>query len=309
MVGQTGTVPKRYKVLITGSSGMLGIDLSKELSRSYDVIGFDIAKNALSSVRKFIKGDITNRRSVEAALFKIRPDIVIHSAAWTDVDGCERDSKKAFTINAIGTRNVASACKKIGATIVYISTDFVFNGRKKKPYVETDKTGPLSIYGTSKLKGEEFIKKTLDRYCIIRTSWLYGKHGKNFVDTIAAKANTEKALNVVCDQVGSPTYTKYLAKALGALLDTIAPAKDTVEDYSGIYHVSNTGKVSWFDYARSILKIIGSNTIVVPITSRQLARPASRPAMSVMDGAKFYALTGYKMPHWKMALQEYLRER
>ena len=299
----------KQRILITGSSGMLGIDLCQELYRDYDVIGMDLVRHPKSAVNRFYKCDVTEGRVVESVIGRAKPDIVIHCAAWADVDGCELNSRKAYTVNAVGTRNIARACRKAGATLIYISTDFVFNGRKRRSYAEADKTGPLSVYGDSKLKGEAFIRKTLDRYFIIRTSWLYGRHGKNFVDTIAAKAKTEKVLRVVRDQAGSPTYAKHLAKGIHELLDKVAGRSGVSVKGFGVYHLSNSGGVSWYDYARAILSLTGSKTKIIPITSGELARPAKRPPMSVMDSSKFYKFTGYRMPGWKTALKEYLSKR
>lgn len=299
---------KRYKVLITGSSGMLGIDLCQELRGSFSVMGLDIIRNPKSKVSAYFKGDITDRKSVQVIIDKARPDFVVHAAAWADVDGCELDRTKAYRINSEGTRNIALACKKTDSVLIYISTDFVFNGKKRSPYRETDSVAPLSVYGDSKLKGETFVKTILNEYFILRTSWLYGSHGKNFVDTIVAKARTEGSLKVVRDQAGSPTYTKYLSRAIHALLSKGVGDGYTRKDF-GVYHVSNSGRVSWYEYASRILKLVRSKTEVVPITSRQLARPAKRPAMSVMDHSKFVRLTGYRMPDWKIALKEYLSKK
>lgn len=313
---------KRYKllkVLITGSSGMLGIDLCQELKQDYYVIGLDLFKRPKSEAQNgraglnlpYVIGDITDRKGIAAIIAKASPDFVVHCAAWTDVDGCELDGKKAYKINSEGARNVALACRGSGAAMIYISTDFVFDGKKRKPYKETDKTGPLSIYGDSKLKGENFIRKALKRYYILRTSWLYGRYGKNFVDTIIAKGKTEGCLRVVCDQVGSPTSTKSLARAIHRLLNKIVHGPATM-DYRlsamgcGVYHLSNSGSVSWYDYAGTILKLAKLKTKVLPISSEELARPARRPAMSILDNSKFYKFTGYRMPGWKTALKEYL---
>jgi dTDP-4-dehydrorhamnose reductase len=295
----------RRRVLITGSSGMLGIDLCKELGKDYEVWGMDIIDRHSSFVVHFVKADITDKEETIKAIVKAKPDIVIHAAAYTDVDGCELDGKKAFRINSLGTKNVALACRKAGATLVYISTDFVFNGKKTRPYIETDRPEPLSVYGESKLKGEMAVKSSLKNYFIIRTSWLYGANGKNFVDTIAAKAKTEKALKVVDDQAGSPTYTKDLAKALHALIDKCSDRGSRISDF-GVYHISNSGEVSWYRYAKEILRITGSKTKVIPISSQELSRPAERPAMSVLDNSKFVKFTGYRMRPWRAALKEYL---
>ncbi len=294
------------KVLIIGSSGMLGADLCKELGKKYHVTGTDVVGGRWSVVDSFFKSDITNRGSIEAVVAKAMPDAVIHIAAMTDVDGCELDPKKAYKINSDGTRNVAIACKRQDVPMVYMSTDFVFSGRKRSPYRESDVTGPLSVYGDSKLKGELNIRKLLKRYFIVRTSWLYGKHGKNFVDTIISKGRELPVLKVVDDQVGSPTYTVDLSKAIGVLLRKVFSQYSIPSTQYGIYHVSNKGSVSWCRYAREILKIAGVKTDVVPISSKELSRPAKRPAMSVMDTSKFSKFTGMKIRSWKRALKEYL---
>ena len=299
-------MPAKHKILITGSSGMLGIDLFSELDGDYDIYGADLVKRETSAVKRFIKCDITNEKRTLCVLSKIRPDLVIHTAAWTDVDGCESDNDKAYRINSFGAENIALGCKETGATLVYISTDFVFDGKKQRPYKETDRTNPLSVYGESKLLGENAVERILAGYFTVRTGWLYGKNGKNFVDTIIGNAGTKKELKVVNDQAGSPTYTKDLAKAIHKLLDIVFTKNEKRKTKYGIYHVSNSGTVSWFEYAKTILELTGSNTKVVPITSEKLNRPAKRPAMSVLDNSKFTGFTGYKMRHWKEALKEYI---
>lgn len=297
---------KRYKILITGAGGMLGVDLWQELDKDYDVYGLDIVQRTSYSVQRFYRGNITDRKHVQEIVLEIRPDIVIHTAAWTDVDRCEFDKAKAYKVNSEGTENVASACRKTGAMLIYISTDFVFDGRKKKPYKETDKPNPINIYAGSKWRGEEVIRKTLKKYFILRTSWLYGRYGKNFVDMILEKTKREKKLKVVDDQIGTPTYTKDLAKAIHVLLDKIFKGLGVRDSGFGIYHVSNSGSVSWHGYAEQILKLVKSETKVMPISSEELARPAERPAMSRLDNSKFTRFTGHKMRNWKKALREYL---
>ena len=299
-------MPQKYKVLITGSSGMLGVDLWKELKRDYKIIGLDVTHNSKLTTHNFHKCDITNRQDTLAIIKKLQPDVVIHTAAYTDVDGCEINFEKAYKINSEGTKNVALACKTVNAILIYISTDFVFDGKKKNPYKENDKTRPLSVYADSKLKGEKAIQEILKRYFILRTSWLYGKHGKNFVDTILQKAKEEKILKVVDDQIGSPTYTRNLAEAIHALLKKVTRAQEHKSTSYGIYHVSNSGSVSWFEYAKEILRLRGLKTKVIPISSQELARPARRPAMSVLDNSKFIKYTGYKMRNWMEALKKYV---
>lgn len=288
---------------------MLGTDLCQELKKDYQVYGADLAYSLKLTAYSFTRCDITDKRSISKVMNKLHPDIIIHTAAMTDVDGCELNPKKAYKVNAEGAKNVALACKEADAVLIYISTDFVFDGKKKNLYKETDKVNPLSIYGDSKLKGEESIRNTLKKYFILRTSWLYGKHGKNFVDTIIAKAKSEKALKVVDDQVGSPTYTKDLSKAIHVLLhrrDDKLFSLTTPQRWAGVYHVSNSGSVSWFSYARKILKLAGSKTRVLPISSKELNSPAKRPAMSILDNSKFMKFTGYRMRNWQEALKDYV---
>lgn len=296
-------MPKKNRILITGSSGMLGIDLCEELNGDYIVCGFDLSKNPGSKVKNFYKGDITDKSRVSAVISKVKPFVVIHAAAWTNVDASEFDKKKAYRINSSGTKIVALACKETGAILIYLSTDFVFDGRKKIPYRESDKPHPLNIYADSKLKGEEAVKKSIKKYFILRTSWLYGRHGANFVDTIIDKAKFEPELKVVRDQTGCPTYTKDMARAIHVLIDRIVKGQ---RSKFGIYHVCNSGSVSWYQYAKEILKLTGSGAKILPISSEELARAAKRPAMSVLDNSRFRAFTGYRMRNWKDALKDYL---
>lgn len=298
----------KKRVLITGSSGMLGAGICTELKKDYEITGLDLAAARFLPAACFRECDITDRKKVSALVSNVDPDAVVHTAAWTDVDGCELDDKKAYKINSQGSKNVAAACKAADAILIYISTDFVFDGKKKEPYKESDRPNPLSAYGDSKLKGEEAVRDILKRYFIIRTSWLYGCHGRNFADTILAKAKTEKALKVVDDQVGSPTYTKDLARAIHALLNKIFTNDERRTMQYGIYHISNSGSVSWYDYARTIIRLSSLRARVIPISSEKLARRAKRPALSVLDNSKFERFTGYRMRGWKEALEEYIEE-
>jgi len=279
---------------------MLGCDLSKELAGKYDLSGIDLSENGRIEGGNFYKCDLVNEEQTAETIVKIAPGVVIHAAAMTDVDGCEKDPEKAYALNVKATGNVCLACKNINAILIYISTDFVYDGKKGSPYFENDAASPLSVYGESKLKGEDEVRETVDKFFIVRTSWLYGKNGRNFVDIIRKKAATEKELKVVDDQVGSPTYTVDLAKALRVLID-----KANAKGY-GVYHVSNSGSVSWYEYTKEILKLIGSETKVRPISSKELNRPAVRPAMSVLDNSKFVNFTSYRMRNWKDALREYI---
>ena len=296
------------RILITGSGGMLGTDLAQELRQGYEVVETDIFRSQRpeDGSQRYFDCDITDRRSVSVLFRKVKPDIAVHTAAWTDVDGCEFDKDRAYSVNFCGTRNVALACREAGAGLIYISTDFVFAGRKKSPYKENDRANPLGVYAGSKLEGELAVKKTLKKYFILRAGWLYGKNGKNFVGNIIGQAKTKKFLRVVDDQVGSPTYTIDLAKAIHKLIDgIITDRKSRVIKY-GTYHISNRGSVSWYEYAKTILKFSGIKAKVLPISSEELGKPAKRPAMSVMDNSKFEKMTRHRMRGWKSALREYL---
>jgi len=316
---------KRTKILVTGSSGMLGSDLCRELSGDYNVIGMDASKPIAYNLglTAFIHCDITDRDNAVESIVSAGADLIIHAAAWTDVDGCEGDPDKAERINGEGTGNVAQASAKLEVPLIYISTDFVFDGSKNCPYTEKDLRAPLNIYGKSKLAGE---KKTavLDKYLILRSGWLYGTGGKNFVEAILKKTGKEKEIRVVDDQIGAPTYTKDFAKAIGRLLrsvpfaisnsncpqssgDSLHGKSQTVQKIQEVYHISNKGSVSWFEYAKEILKVAGINDVkVVPVKTSELTRPARRPRFSVLDNTKFEKAAGFAMRPWQEALEEYM---
>ena len=295
---------KKRKVLVTGSSGMLGSALCRRLSDAYDVSGLDVRRGDFFPTEQC---DITNRAATVDAITHIRPDVLIHAAAWTNVDKCEADPVRVRKINIDGTENVALGAGRVNATLFYVSTDFVFDGKSKAPYREEDVPFPLSVYARSKLEGEKKVK-ALKNYFILRTSWLFGSNGDNFVDKILGAARREKELRVVDDQVGSPTYSEDLALAISKLLEvTLGGTKNVPRVMAETYHVTNSGQVSWFDYAKKILEIAGiTNVGLTPINSRQLGRPAKRPVFSVMDNTKFVKATGFRMRPWQDALAEYI---
>jgi dTDP-4-dehydrorhamnose reductase len=276
-------------LLITGSNGMLGKALVERLSKKYSI-------KAITRE----DADITDLDEIAKVIKKTKPDIVIHAAAYTKVDDCESNSIHANKINAIGTRNVAVACQKIDASMVYISTDYVFDGAKESPYTEFDITNPISVYGKSKLAGEKFVRQMLNRFYIVRTSWLYGEGGVNFIDTIINKAKTEKVLKVVDDQFGSPTYTKDLADKIGEIISR--------ERY-GIYHVTNSGSCSWFEFAKKIVEYSNIKGIdVIPIKSNALNRPAKRPANSVLQNFMLELEAIPLLRSWDEAVGEYVEK-
>jgi dTDP-4-dehydrorhamnose reductase len=278
------------KILVTGAAGMLGTDLTERLKGDHEVTGADVAEF-----------DITDELATAAFIADASPDWVIHGAAFTNVDGCEKEPDKAYHVNGDGPRNVARACWAAKCRMLYVSTDYVYDGSKRLPYVETDPTGPLNVYGASKLRGEHEVLKVLKDALIVRTSWLFGANGPNFVEAILGQVGKKDELKVVDDQVGSPTFTPDLADALARLVDANA---------SGIVHVSNEGACSWFQYAVKILELAGAGGIrVLPIGTAELARPALRPAYSVLSKDRYFTLTGRRLRGWEEALEEYMRIR
>jgi len=293
------------KILLLGHKGMLGSDLLLRLSTEHEVIGMD--KEEI---------DIVSASDCKKAIKETEPDIVINAAAYTNVDGCETAKEECFAVNAEAVKNIAEGCRDKNIPIIHFSTDYVFDGKAKQPYKEDDKCNPINVYGQSKLAGEKYLQSLSQNYLLIRTSWLYGVGGKNFVQTIlekakaksfiddtmagtGAKADQPSTLSVVDDQVGSPTYTKDLAAAVALLIEKNA---------QGIFNVANRGTCSWYRFAVRILKESGFDKIeVIPIKSGQLKRPAKRPACSVLDIHKFVETTGRVMQPWQLALQDYLK--
>jgi dTDP-4-dehydrorhamnose reductase len=227
------------------------------------------------------------------------PDAVVHCAAYTKVDQAESEPDEAYRVNAYGTRNAALAAEEVGAKFVYVSTDYVFDGRADKPYREYDRTDPQTVYGRSKLAGEQLVQSLSSRYFIVRTSWVYGKYGANFVKTMLKLAEDRDRLKVVHDQVGSPTYTLDLARFLLELVRT---------DYFGIYHASNSGICSWYEFAKAIFEERGLNVQVEPCTTEEFPRPAPRPAWSVLDQGAIRAHGFKPIRPWREALRSFLQQ-
>lgn len=271
------------KILVTGANGMLGKDLCPMLEDN----DFEVIETDVDTL------DITNEIQVRNVLAKEKPDFVIHCAAYTNVDQAEEEFAKAELLNAKGAQNVAQACEANGAGMIYISTDYVFDGTKNGSYFSDDKTNPINNYGLTKLHGEEAVQKYCAKHYIVRTSWLYGHHGKNFVETmISLSGNSE--LKVVDDQIGCPTWTVDLSDALMALIDE-------EPDY-GIYHACGGGFTSWYGFAKEIFETEGLEVNLKPCKTEEFPRPAKRPMCSVMEN------NGLLRP-WKLALKEYLELR
>lgn len=293
------------KILLLGHQGMLGSDLFSKLSFDHEIVGMD--KEEI---------DIVSAGECKDAIDATAPDIVINAAAYTHVDRCETDRERCFAVNADAVKNIAEACRKKKVRIIHFSTDYVFDGTAREPYKEEDQCNPINVYGESKMAGENYLRSHSENYLLIRSSWLYGAKGKNFVQTILEKAKAKSfiddamakakarsdnpsTLSVVDDQVGSPTYTKDLASAVSLLIEKNA---------QGIFHVTNRGTCSWHQFAVKILKESGFGDIVVkPIKSNQLQRPARRPAYSILSMQKFTRSTGKTMQPWQLALQDYLQ--
>lgn len=277
---------KKMKVLIIGSEGMLGQDLVDILSRENEV-----------STTTIDTLDITDIEKTVTTVKNINPDVVIHAAAFTDVDGSESNPDLAYKVNAIGTRNVAVACQETDSALVYICTDYVFDGTKGSSYKEYDQTKPLSVYGKTKHSGEIYIRDILNKFYIVRTAWLYGYNGPNFVTTMLNLAKKMDSISVVADQVGSPTYTVDLSKAIAELIKKPA---------YGIYHITNSDHCSWYEYAQEIFKIAEIEIEVKPVTTEEFGSPAPRPQYSVLDNYN-WKMEGFpEIRSYKDALAEYI---
>ena len=274
------------KLLVTGAGGMLGQALVACLeSRGHQVIA-----------QPKEKLDVTNFEQVVRKLHDHLPELVLHCAAYTQVDQAESEPDLAYFINGYGTENLAVACSQLNIPLLYISSDYVFDGQNSSPYTTWDPTNPVSIYGKSKLAGETAVQRHLSRFYIVRTSWLYGPNGRNFVDTIYNAAVEGKPLRVVADQFGSPTCTLSLSEMIADLIET---------DRWGVYHASDDGVTNWCDFAREIVKELGVE--VAPIETKDMPRPATRPKYSVMDKTTLVNTIGRELPPWKESLASYLQ--
>lgn len=292
------------KVFVTGVGGQLGYDIINELNkRGYEAIGTDILEK-VSNVQNYVQLDITDKKAVEKVITEVNPDVVIHCAAWTAVDAAEdeENKEKVYAINTQGTRNIAEACKNIDCKIIYISTDYVFNGQGEKPWEPDCKDyAPLNVYGKSKLQGELAVADTLEKYFIVRIAWVFGKNGNNFIKTMLRVGKNHPKVTVVNDQIGTPTYTYDLARLLVDMAET---------DKYGYYHATNEGGyISWYDFTSEIYKQAGLSTEVVPVTTAEYGlSKAARPFNSRLDKSKLIE-NGFKpLPIWQDALARYLKE-
>ena len=265
---------------------MLGHDLEKVLKDKHELI--------LTTSKTL---DITDKDKTMEIIKENNPDIVINSAAYTDVDGCETNQDLAYAVNGQGVKNLALACRQIDCPLVHVSTDYVFDGTARDPIPEDGEIGPISVYGKSKLMGEQAIQEILDKYFIVRTAWLYGINGKNFPKTMLELAENHPEITVVYDEVGTPTYTPDLAYGISELIET---------DFYGIYHLTNSGSCSWCEFARYIFEIAGRDVNVVPVTASEFSRPAPRPSYSVLMNKKWIENGFEPLRDYKEAISEYI---
>lgn len=300
------------RVLVTGVAGQLGHDVMNELAkRGYEGIGSDIAPeysgvsdgSAVCSM-PYVAMDITDAASVEKIICGVKPDVVVHCAAWTAVDLAEDDDKveKVRAINAGGTKHIAEVCKKLDCKMVYISTDYVFDGQGEIPWEPDCKDyKPLNVYGQTKLEGELAVSGTLDKYFIVRIAWVFGLNGKNFIKTMLNVGKTHDTVRVVCDQIGTPTYTLDLSRLLVDMIET---------DKYGYYHATNEGGyISWYDFTVEIFRQAGYTTKVIPVTTEEYGlSKAARPFNSRLNKEKLTANGFERLPSWQDAVARYLKE-
>lgn len=288
------------KVFVTGVGGQLGYDVVNELKkRGHTPIGSDIQPSEKSD---YIQLDITDKEKVEEVITKVKPDAVIHCSAWTAVDAAEDNEEKVMAVNAYGTENIAKACRKINAKMLYISTDYVFDGQGEKPWkADCNDYKPLNVYGKSKLEGEIAVRNNLEKFFIVRIAWVFGINGNNFVKTMLKVGKTHDTVRVVNDQMGTPTYTYDLARLLVDMIES--------EKY-GCYHATNEGGyISWYDFTKEIYRLAGYDTKVIPVTTEEYGlSKAKRPFNSRLDKNKLTENGFEKLPEWKDALERYLKE-
>ncbi len=281
---------RQRRVLVTGARGMLGTDLCPVLARAgWTVVAADLAEF-----------DITDGAAARAFVLDALPSVIVHCAAYTAVDQAECDQETAFRINRDGTGQLAEAAAAVEAAMLFVSTDYVFDGTKDGPYTEEDAPNPMTVYGASKLAGEEAVRETLAEHWVVRTAWLYGLRGKSFPDTILRRKLEGKPLRVINDQHGCPTYTVHLAEAL---------ARTIAEPAYGTYHAVNSGACTWYDFACAAVRAAGMDAAdIEPIPTSEYPLPARRPANSVLDTTKLARVYGIRLPGWQEGVLEFVRE-
>ena len=283
-----------HRILITGANGQLGWELNRTAPAGVDVV----ACNSLEC-------DITNRQQVRAVLSECSPQVVINAAAYTAVDKAETDAERAFEVNSDGIAQLAETCVDVGARIIHISTDFVFDGRNSSPYRPSDSPNPTGVYGESKLAGEQRLLEIMPECTIIRTAWVYSSHGNNFVKTMLRLMAERQELGVVADQIGTPTWANGLARAIWQVVP---------QEISGVYHWTDAGVASWYDFACAIqeealvLGILKKPLTLRPLQTKDYPTPAIRPPYSVLDKSDLWKKLGVTAPHWRVSLRKMLQE-
>lgn len=290
------------RILLTGIDGQLGQELQPTLAPLGEVIG--VGRQAM---------DLAQPDSIRQVIGEVKPDLIVNAAAYTAVDKAETETELAQSINAVAPTIMATELERTGGTLIHVSTDYIFDGHKNTPYIENDIPNPLSVYGQSKLAGEEGIRQVSTRYIILRTAWVYGTYGKsNFVKTMLRLGREREEIRVVADQVGSPTWTYDLASAISRLGEKLASDPTQMSTLTGVYHFTNSGVASWYDFAVAIFeeaKQLGfplKVQRVVPITTSDYPTPAQRPAYSVLSTSKISAVLGTHPPHWRRGLRQML---
>jgi dTDP-4-dehydrorhamnose reductase len=278
------------KALVTGSAGML----AKDLIPCFQNQGYEVIAPPEEKL------DITNLDVVKNAVDTFKPELIVNCAAYTNVDLAEKQEYQALIVNGLAVQNLCILCQQHDIPLVHFSTDYVFDGTKASPYTIYDSTNPINAYGRSKLMGEKYILWLLKKFYLIRTSWLFGLHGKNFIETMLEIGQKQKQVSVVTDQKGCPTWTRHLAEATASLIQT---------GRYGLYHVTNSEPTTWFDFTKEIFRLSNINTEGMPVTTEHFPRPARRPKNSVLDMFPLKDILGKEMPLWKEALKEYISQR
>ncbi|WP_235069834.1 dTDP-4-dehydrorhamnose reductase [Turicibacter sp. TJ11] len=277
------------KILVTGVKGQLGYDVVKALeSRGYQPVGVDREEM-----------DLMNDHMIDNFIMNLKPEAIIHCAAYTAVDQAEEEVEICYQINAEAVKVIAECAKTLDIPMIYISTDYVFDGTKASEYVETDIPNPINVYGASKLKGEQYVQQLLEKFYIVRISWVFGINGNNFIKTMQRLGNEHDELNIIHDQVGSPTYTAHLAPLLVDMIET---------DQYGIYHATNEGYCSWYEFADEIFKQSQLDVMLHPITTDQYKTKAKRPLNSQMSKQKLSDYRFHRLPTWQEALKNYINQ-
>lgn len=283
------------KILVTGSNGQLGMEL-RQLAPAHPSYSF------IFTTREQMP--LEDPAAIHALIDNLKPDYLVNCAAYTAVDRAESDRPMAFLVNGEAPGTMAAACARNNAVMIHISTDYVFNGQSDRPYRESDATDPVNLYGASKLEGEKNVLRELPSSIIIRTAWVYSEFGKNFVRTMLRLMNEKEQIGVVSDQYGTPTYAADLASAVISIIQTLGQDSSPVPGHSGIFHFSNEGRISWYEFAVAIAKLSGTSCRVNPISTKEFPTPAKRPSYSVLDKTKITREFGIVPPHWHDSLEK-----